>query len=209
MKNQGFTLTEVLIATFLFSILAGVLYSILALSSISARTHEVTARINFDGMQVLRIVNREIGQTSYTSDRLVMTTDGNGNSVVRFQIPVDYDDDGDVVTSSLTKSTEWGAYDTVGATKRGSGANPLNRWVRYSVSNGQLIREVLDGTLVADSSLTSVINNDVQSFTITQNSSTINLTMVISIIDQVGQSGTARTIQRTFTHQTFLRNVPT
>ena len=208
-QKKGFVLVELMVGLFIFSMIISTLYSILLLSNVLMRTHEVRARISSDGLQVLRTINRELCQTSYTTDRLVISTDGNGNSVVRFQIPVDYDNDGDVVTSNLTKSIEWGAYDNNGDVQKGTGQSPLNRWARYSVSNGQLVRDVLDATLTAVGGLTKVISNDVQSFTATQNSKTISLNITLSVSDQVGQSGMQRTLQGTFTYSTYLRNVPT
>ena len=208
-RNAGYTIAELLMSTFIFSTMATSLYSLLSLSNIIVRTHDVQTRISYDGLQVLRTINRELTQTSYTTDRLVITTDGSGNSIIRFQIPVDYDDDGDVAASDLTKSIEWGAYDKLGNTAKGSGANPLSRWVRYSVSNGQLQREVLDSMLAADTSLTTVICNDVLSFTAVQNTTTITLTLTVSVTDTTGQAGATRTMQHAFTYQTNLRNAPT
>ncbi len=208
-QKQGFALIELLMSVFIFSILASTLYSLLTLSQITVRAHDVHARISFDGMQVLRTLNRELSQTSYTTDRLVITTDGNGNSVVRFQIPVDYDNDGDVITSNLTKSVEWGAYDKFGETQRGSGSDPLNRWARYSVTSGQLIREVLDSMLAVVAGTTTVIHNDVQSFTVTQNGTYLTLSTTLSVIETTGQSGKTRTLQETFNHRINLGNVPT
>ena len=210
-NSKGMTVVELLVAAFLFSIFSLTLFAVFNLSNIIIRTNDVHTRLTFDGMQVLRSVDREIRQTSYTTDRLVITTDGNSNSVVRFQVPVDYDDDGDVVSSSLTKSVEWGAYDNAQDTTKGTyGNNPLNRWTRYSVTNGQLIRDVLDATLTAVSSLSRVMANDVQSFTVTQASTTIlTITINFSAQDKAGQSGSARTIQSSFTNKTILRNAPT
>ena len=204
----GFMLTELLISVLLFSVLASTLYSLMSLSHIIVRTHDVRTRMSFDGMQLLRTLAREIGQTSYTTDRLVITLDGSNNSIVRFQIPVDYDDDGDVVSSSLTKSVEWGAYDNFGETQKGAyGTNPLSRWVRYSVVSGQLIREVLTSVLVLESS--KVIHNDVQSFSVTQNGTVLTLVSTLSVSDTAGQAGASRTLTETFNHRINLSNAPT
>ncbi len=207
--NGGYTITELLMSTFIFSTLATTLYSLLNLSNVVVRTHDVQTRISYEGLQVLRTINRELTQTSWTTDRLAITTDGSSNNVVRLQMPVDFDNDGDVVASNLTKSAEWGAYDRLGNTSRGTGADPLGRWVRYSIVSGQLQREVLDSTLGIVQGLTTIICDNVQAFTVTQNGTTLNLTLTLSVSDTTGQAGTARTHQGTFTYRTNLRNVPT
>ncbi len=208
-RKAGYTIAEVLISTFLFSTFATSIYSLLTLSQIVNQTHDVQTRLSYGGLQTLRTINRELSQTSYTTDRLVITTDGNGNNVVRLQIPVDYDDDGDVTSSSLSKSIEWGAYDKLGNTAKGSGANPSGRWARYSVTNNQLQREVLDSMLSVVSGSSTVICNDVQTFTATQNGTSLTVSLTLQVSDLVGQSGKSRALSSTFSYQTTLRNAPT
>ena len=208
-SEKGFTIIELTVVMLIFSIIGAALQSLINLSNVTVRTYDLRTRISSDGLQVLRTIARELGQTSYTSDRLVITTSG-GNGDVKFQIPVDYDDDGDVVASNMTKSIEWGAYDNAEETQKGLyGNNPLNRWVRYYVENGQLKRGVLDSMGTQISNLTKVVGNDVQSFTVAQNTTSVTLSANISVTDVAGQSGVPRTQQGTFNLRIDLNNAPT
>lgn len=200
--EQGFTLVELLMLTLLMPLLALAIYTTMNMASTVLRTTDVYARLNQNAMQTLRYISREIGQTSpNTSPSHLNISTVSGNSVVRFQIPVDWDNDGDVVTAASNPAVEWGAYDE--ANQKTSGR--LNSWVRYSVSSNQLTREVLDSSLNAISGLSRVVSNNVQAFTVTQSSSTLTMTMTLQNDANV-QSGSNRTFQTTFTSRTLLRN---
>lgn len=207
--DKGMTLVELMFAAVIFSIIALSVLNLMTMSRLIFETNDVYAQLNHNGMQLLHSIERELRQTSNSSSHLVITTDVSNNSVVRFQIPVDHDNDGDVTVSSLANMVEWGAYDEVGQMQRASGADPLDRWVRYSVANNQLIREILDSGLVPVNGLSRVIGNGVQSFTATQNQSMLTLTTVLSATDTRGPTTGSRMFQATFTSQTLLRNVPT
>lgn len=207
--NRGFTLVELMFSALIFSIIVLSVYSLLNMSNVIFRTNDAYAQINHNGMQILHSISRELRQAGTDSSRLVITTDASNNSVVRFQIPVDYDNDGDVTVSSLSNAVEWGSYDQAGQTQRGAGQNPLDRWAQYSVANNQLIRQVLDSALAPVIGLNRVISNGVQTFTITTNQNTLTMNVTLTATDSAGQAGSGRTFQITSTAQTVLRNAST
>ncbi len=200
--ERGFTLVELMMLTILMPFLAFSIYSIMTMASTVLRTTDTYARLNQGAMQTLRYISREIGQSSpnMSPSHLSITT-VSGNSVVRFQIPVDWDNDGDVVTASSNPSVEWGAYDE--ANQKVSGR--LNAWVRYSVSSNQLIREVLDSSLNPISGLSRVVASNVQTFTVTQSINTLSMNITLQNNANV-QGGTMRTFQTAFNSNTLLRN---
>ena len=222
-REKGFTLVELLVAMFLLPLLFLSLHFLLNMSHVILTTNDVFAQLNQGAVQALRSVSREIAQTNPngTPARLSITTDANNNSVVRFQIPVDWDNDGDVVGNGSNNPVEWGAYDqaeqahlaVTGALGKPPGAvsSIQNRWARYSVANGQLIREVLDTALNPLAGSQRVIANNVSpasgAFTVTGPANNIvRITMTLRGIDRRGQNGTARTFADVpFTNETLLR----
>lgn len=210
MNKKGLTLIEVLIVSSVFSILFLTMYSLLDLANILFRTNDVHAQLDQNALQTLRSIAREIGQTSpnTTPNHLTITQDANSNSVITFQIPVDWDNDGDVTSSGVSNSIEWGSVSNVGQTQGGT----LNGWIRYSISGTQLMRELLDSSLNTVSGTSQVAANNVNAssgFTSTRygtNNSILRLTLTLSGTDQAGQSGAARTFQNTFINETVLRN---
>lgn len=201
--QRGFTLLELMVVIAIFPMIMLATYSVLSASHVIFQTNDVYSRLNQSGMQTLRFINREIGQTSpnVTPSHLTITTVG-GNSIVRFQIPVDWDNDGDVVTGTLNPSVEWGAYPDAGQVQGGN----LGGWAQYWAVNNQLVRDVLDITLVPNPALRRIVANNVQTFTVTQNQRQVTMTMTVVAADTIGQSGMARNLQTTFTDTTLLRN---
>ena len=216
MKNKGFTLIEILFVVVIVPILFLAVYTVLESSNVIFRTNGVFSQLNQNAMQTLRYISREIGQTSpnLSPNHLTVATDASNNSIVTFQIPVDCDNDGDVVDDEgtgcvedldTTKDTEWGAYSQAGQVQNGI----LGAWVRYSLVNGQLIREVLNASLNPIAGLQRVVANNVQSFTVTQSLNTVTMTLSLSETDTIGQMGKPRIFQTTFTSSTILRNAIT
>lgn len=204
LDQQGFTLPELMVSAAIFPAIFLSMYMVLSASNQVFRTNDIYSQLNTDAMQTLRFISREIGQTSpnTTPSHLSITT-VNGSSVVRFQIPVDWDNDGDADTGGLNPQAEWGVYDQVGAFSDGR----LNGWARYSVTNNQLIREVLDSSQTPIADLQRVIANNVQTFTVTQSQRTVTMTLTLLRADTIGRKGAqTRNIQSTFTTTTLLRN---
>lgn len=211
-RQKGFTLVEALVAAAIIPLVFFAVFAVFHSSQVVFQTNGTFARLNQDSMQILRHISREIGQSSpnLLPSRFTLTTDGNNNSVLTFQIPVDCDNDGDVVDedgqscnpdADTRIETEWGAYDDVNAGVNGR----LNAWARYSVVNNQLIREVLDPNQNAIAASRRVIANDVQTFTAARSQETVTVTLTLRTTDRVGQNGGTRDFNSTFTHNTILR----
>jgi type II secretory pathway component PulJ len=202
--EKGFTLVELLMMMLLFPILFLSVYTSLNMANTVFRSGNIYAQLNENTRQTLRYLSREIGQTSpnISPSHLSITTDGSNNSVITFQIPVDYDNDGDVVTNNVTPVVEWGIYDQ--ANQKASGR--LGGWARYQVSNNQLTRQVLDSSLTAVSGLSRVIANNVQSFSVSKSSNQLTMNITVLAGDTTGGGSTSRTFQTSFASQTMLRN---
>ena len=203
-NQNGFTLVEVTIVSVLLSLLLISFYTVLEMAYIIFRTDNVYQDLNNSAMQTLRYISREIGESSpvQTPSHMNITTDGNNNSVVRFQIPVDWDNDGDVIQDNTSDVTEWGAYDQLAQYNTGR----LGGWIRYSVVNNQLKRDVLDAVFNPVGGLSRVVANNVQNFTVAQSQNILSMNLTLQKVDVIGQQGRARTIQSTFANQTLLRN---
>lgn len=201
--QKGFTLVELVMTGALFSLLSLSLFAVLNMANVIFHTNDVYSRLNTNAMQTLRSISKEVGETSpnVTPSRLNITT-VSGNSVVRFQVPVDWDNDGDATSGTTNPSVEWGAYTLINQGQSGT----LGGWIRYSVSNNQLVRDVLDAGLVQVAGSSNVVANNVQSFTVTQSGSAIVMTLTVQVVDVRGQNGAQRTFSRTFTSRTLLRN---
>ena len=204
MKNEkGFTLVELMIGLIIFPMIFMSTYLVLTSANVIFQSTNAYAQLNMDGMQLIRSMGREIGQSSpATSPSHLNLSTGGGNTTARFQIPVDWDNDGDADTGGLTPSVEWGIYDQVAQLSSGR----LDGWGRYSVTGTQLIRDVLDASLNPVAGLSKVIANNVQTFTVTQNQETLTITLALQNNDNQGQSGKARTFRQTFTAKESLRN---
>lgn len=202
LNEKGFTLLELMVSCFIVTILFSSVFAVLAMANQVFRTNDLYSRLNQNDVQILRSISREIGQTSPNASPSHIAISANGsNNTVRFQIPVDYDNDGDADTGGAKPAIEWGAYSTPGEKTNGL----LNYWIQYSLSNGQLIRSVLDGSFNTVS--TRVIANDVTSFTVSQSTNTLTMTISFSVSDVIGQKGSQlRTLTQSFSNVTTLRN---
>jgi prepilin-type N-terminal cleavage/methylation domain-containing protein len=217
-SERGLSLVELMMVVAIMPILFFSLYSLIATSGVIFRTNDVYSQLNQNSMQTLRYIAREVGQSSSDGVRLIINGGGNNDSV-RFQIPVDWDADGDIVQINTNDTVEWGAYDDVGAIPQDPNnprADLLGRWIQYAViqdptnaNNNQLVRDVLDVNLLSFPNLRRIVANGVvvpNGFTITQNQNSLTMTITLTADDAVGQDGVARTVQATFTNSTTLRN---
>lgn len=202
-RQRGFTMVEVVFVTGLMSIIMFSIYSTLTMAQGIFNVNNVYSQLTQGAMQTLRYIGREIGFTSpnLSPGRLNISMDANGNSIVRFQVPVDWDNDGDVVAGNLVPVTEWGAYEEPGPTQNGV----LGAWARYSVVNNQLVRDLLDAGLFAIAGTRRVVSNDVLNFSVAQNVNVVRMTLTLQKPDNLALGG-SRTIQSIFMSETLLRN---
>lgn len=205
-NEKGFTLLELVVSGALLTVIMLSVFSVTVMSQQIFTDNGVYARLTQGGMETLRHVGREVGQTGPNTnpDRITITADGNGSSVLCFQIPVDWDNDGDVVTAAMNPAVEWGAYDWVGQTTNGR----LGAWTCYSVDNAadQLIRDVRDSALAPIAGLSRIVANNVQTFVAARNTDRLTMTITLQAADTVGKNGVTRNHQMTFNSTTILRN---
>lgn len=206
LKNEkGFTLIELMISGFIVTVLFASVFTVVSMANQVFRTNDLYSRLNQNALQVMRSISREIGQTSPNASpsHLSISTDASSNSIIRFQIPVDWDNDGDADSGGANPAIEWGAYDNPGEKTNGR----LDGWIQYSVSNNQLIRSVLTSGLSTVAGLDRVVANNVTSFTTSQSSNVLTMTISFQVTDTVGQKSTQiRTFSQTFSNVTILRN---
>jgi type II secretory pathway component PulJ len=203
---QGLTLIEVIIASMFFSLLSLALFAAISSASNILQMQTLNAGINQGGMQLIRSISREIAESSPVADQshLIITTDASANNVVTFQVPVDWDNDGDVVQDALSPVVEWGAYRFVREPQQQSW---LNYWVRYRVVNNQLLREILPSSNGEVLATDVIVPDSVLAFTVTLNNRRAVILLTIRKTDTVGQKGAnARTYQTTFDGDVLLRN---
>jgi len=155
---------------------------------------------------------RELGQTS-GAGHFVAVPDADGNSVIRFQIPVDVSADGTGGVMNAQQRVQWGAYDSEWDDRNGR----LGAWIEYSVNGAQLIRRVLDADLNAIVGTERVVLNCIDrdpesagpSFSVTTpvgQPDIRDLAIRLQSRDPVGQGGQMRNFPMTYTIRTFLRN---
>jgi hypothetical protein len=189
-----------------FSLLALALFSTISSASTILQMQTLHAGINQGGTQMLRSIAREIAESSPVADQshLTLTTDVSNNSTVTFQVPVDWDGDGDVVQNAMNPTVEWGAYRFVREPQQQSW---LNGWVRYRVANNQLLREVLTASNGPVLATDIIIPRDVLLFNVTLNNRRVSILLTLRKADTLNQKGAnARTYQATFDGDVFLRN---
>lgn len=206
--QRGLTFVELMFVSLLLPILGFVLFGVLAGSNQISRTNDVYTSHNDAAMAILRSISREVGQSSslVANPRLVIGTGVGGTSTIRFQIPVDWDNDGDVVTAASNPATEWGAYTEPGQTMSGN----LGYWISYQLSSDgsndyHLQRKILDAALTEVADTTKTLANNVQTFTVSRSGSVLTLTMTVQKQEPVS----GRTITGSFTQRVLLRNSST
>jgi prepilin-type N-terminal cleavage/methylation domain-containing protein len=194
-NKKGFTLIELMMVSAIAPMFIISIYLVLDLASVIFRTDSIYSQLNQSSLQNIRHFSREISQTSPLASP--------GHSVVAFQIPVDWDNDGDVIQDGTSHITEWGAYNQAGEIQNGI----LGAWVQYSVVNNQIVRELLDSNLLPIGGSSRVITDNLTSFTVTQNQDRVQVDIRVQRTDSTGQSGASRVIQQSFANQVFMRNI--
>lgn len=202
-KEKGFTLVELMMLMILLPILFLSIYGSMNMANTVFRSNNIASQLNENARQTLRYLSREISQTSpnVTPSHLTISTDGSNNSIVTFQIPVDYDNDGDVVTDNVSPTVEWGIYEQANQKTDGR----LNGWAKYYVSNNQLIRQVLDSSLNPVDGMSKVVANNIETFTASKNSNQLTMSVTLRAQDTTA-GGSSRAYQTSFSSQTMLRN---
>jgi hypothetical protein len=173
--------------------------------------------LNMSGEQLLRSIAREFSQSDpIDGDGQFVITDGSPYDSVRFRVPVDHDDDGDVV-GATEDAFEWGASAPCATTP---GTTPCesphtgwalwqNYWIRYQVSGTTLYRQVLDTSFNLVSGYQTAVAKNLTSFSVSKNSNLVTVSATFQEQDLVGQNGQSRTYSQTYTLTTesIMRNI--
>lgn len=215
-KLPGYTLIEMMLVV----LLSGIMYLTVVVSAqtglVSMRVTDVVIQLNDQLRQAAFAFAKEIAQSSPSQiiAHFNITTDGDDNSIVIFQVPVDADGDtdwgGDPINSDTvdnnTEYVQWGAHSELGAAD--SDHALLGQWIKYSVQNNQLIREVLLADQVTADPLyvEKVIANDISRFKITQNLERLAVELSAKHQDRLQGGAQARAIEHSYETQVVLRN---
>ncbi len=205
--KKGYTTIELMAVLTILPLLSLSVYGIVDIAGVLFRYGGVYSDLSLSTAQTLRSMNREIGESSpqINPSHFVIATDENQNSIVRFQVPVDWNNDGSVVTSEITPQTEWGAYRNVGQTQDGI----LNAWARYRVSGGNLVRDLLNADLAQISGTEQIVVLNVERLRVTQTPgelNKVNVTLNLYKQERVGKNGTAQDFRAVVNSQVLLRN---
>ncbi|MFZ5801182.1 MAG: PilW family protein [Candidatus Omnitrophota bacterium] len=150
--NKAFTLVEVLISVFVFTVVAAGLYIVLAGGQSTWHTTEVSVQLQQNLRQALQRVTRELHESGFDSADVAQVTiqEGaglNNSDILQFKVPGDWDLDGDILDGS--NHLEWGSYLQWGSFNPACGASPSckNFSVQYFInSDGRFQRQVLNDT---------------------------------------------------------------
>lgn len=167
---------EIIVVVVIFGILFAALFETLVTNRITwdiASTRQIVenqARVGLDKMA------RELYATN--PDRVNIT--GIGNQTITFQVPVNYDINGNLI---------WGANDTP------------DYFIRYSISGNQLLRQTLDNTGTAIDN--RILADDIGGlqFSLSNVTSLLNVTLTA----QRASPGN-RTLSQAFSSQVTFRN---
>ena len=145
MSKDGFSLLELFIAISLFIVMMGALFLVISPSIDSFQLSTAQLDLESEVRRALDTMTSELMQTRISKiNEGPVGADNINYNVIRFAIPFDIDNDGDILDNNL--AIEW------------SDQNPANWTVRYSRVGTQIIRTAGDG-------LNPVLANNITSLT--------------------------------------------
>lgn len=167
MGNKAFSLVEVLISVFVFTIVAGGLYVVLAGGQSTWHTTDVSVQLQQNLRQAMQRVTRELHESGFDSVDFPQVTiqEGagfNNSDILQFKVPGDWDLDGDILDSS--NHLEWGSYLVWASANPSCGGAPSckNFSVQYFIdTDGRFKRRVLNdiGSIVKTDTLAERITD--------------------------------------------------
>lgn len=133
---RGFTLVEVLITVFIFSLIFMAMFGVLSVGVGSWHTDDVEAGLNQELRKTLMVMNKQLRQ-SRTSVVTGVPADDNYYTSITFKVPEDVDGDGDVIDS--LGNIEWSGD------------------INYSLNaNNQIIRSTQSGSSILANNISSL-----------------------------------------------------
>lgn len=208
---------DMIIAAAMLPMLFAVLFATADAAGQAMRSQTAVGALNMSGQQILRSIAREFSQSNpIDSDGQFLITSGTPYDSVRFRIPVDYDEDGDVV-GETEDDFEWGAS---APCNKAFGVKPCeaphsgwalwkNYWIQYRVEGTTLYREVLNRKLNALAKYKMPIAKNITLFSVSKSGNMVTVTATFQEQDAVGQYGQARNYSQTYTLTTesIMRNI--
>ncbi len=215
--RKGFTLTEILVVTLIFTILAAGLFMVLHVGQSTWYTAEVAMEIQQDLRGAMMRLTKELHQSGFkcnnppdctnTTVQVIILSDAgvNNTDILRFKIPVDYNQDSYIKNSSGIVEL-WGANLTWGCLdyncQRPLSPEPQSNsyMIEYLVDDSRhLLRRVLDDGL--NPVRTDIYADNIENFQVTRSGNLVTIDLSASKTSIVG-----RAVSSNLSVQVLLRN---
>lgn len=205
MGKKAFSLVEVLISVFVFTIVSGGLYIVLAGGQSTWHTTDVSVQLQQNLRQAMQRVTRELHESGFDSAGIAQVTiqEGaglNNSDMLQFKVPGDWDADGDILDNS--NHLEWGSYLLWASANPACGAVPSckNFSVQYFIdTDGRFKRRVLNDT--GSTVRTDTLVERITDFQVTRNGNIVMLQLTAQRSTVFGRSLTS-----TLRADVYLRN---
>jgi len=208
LSKNSFTLVELLIVCGILVFIVGGIIAVLNIGQSTWQNTETHIELQQDLRKAMIRVTKEIRESGFNAAASCMVTidddtGENGTDILGFYIPVDHDNDGDILDDDL--NIEWGAV-TLWANKDpdceapGDNCQELNYKIEYLIdANGQFIRRVLNDT----SSVVREDNyaNNIINFQVLRSDAIVTITITVR-----KNAISGRTITKNLTSEIYLRN---
>lgn len=180
---KGLTLVEVMVVIFTFTVVLGAIYGVLTAGRQSWFTNTAEVELQQEVRRGMDWIAKELRRSGSS-----VITIGGGGTNITLRVPVDWDNDGDVLDDS--GDVEWGAESN------------LNWYIIYSLNNGQVLREVFNDVGIEQVNLERVLTNNVSVLSFTAVSASeirIDVTAEKDVLQ-------GRTLQSSLNFQVTMRN---
>ncbi|MBM3252423.1 MAG: hypothetical protein FJZ11_06590 [Candidatus Omnitrophica bacterium] len=208
LSRDAFTLFEILVVCAILIFLIGGIIAVLAIGQSTWQNTETHIELQQDLRKAMMRLTKELRESGFNSAGAPMVsiadnTGENTSDILSFYVPVDYDNDGDIVNGA--ENIEWGAP-TLWANKDpdceapGDNCQYQDYKIEYLINaNGQFLRRVLDD---ADNIVREdIFANNILNFQVMRNDNVINIEITVRKNTVFG-----RTITRSLTSEIYLRN---
>jgi len=196
MKRYGFTLIELMVVALISLIILAVIFGVLSAGRQSWRTGSTQVELQQETRKAMDWMVKELRESGPAQANIT-----GGGSIITFQVPVDWEPDGDVVDNN--GNIEWGAEDNLG------------RSIQYllgGLNNRQLLRKVLNGFPVgAQVGVDRILANNIRSDSPPPNALNFgdprgDLTVISIELTAQKDAISGRTMQSILNSQVTLRN---
>lgn len=193
MKRCGFTLVELMVVGLIFTLISLAIFGVLSVGRQSWCTGSTQVQLQQETRKAMDWMVKGLRESGSTHANITES-----GSIITFQVPVDQDNDGDVLDSS--SDVEWGAEGNLG-------------WsIEYSLSNEQILRKVFNNADPRVEQTSKVLANNIRSDNPPPNalmfigSPGVNPTGISIEVTAEKDAVPGRTMQSTLNSQVTLRN---